>query len=213
MALHKIIDNASGEDCEIDDYDTLPVHEVDDDFDTVREMLFEDHDVLLLFNKSMEKFWLGQVDSPTPNSKISIHQRFTRKQSPAPHALQSCAARSGGVSAFPARIAAPSQPAATPLPQAAVDTMGAANLHPSAWFLAFKPDRAADHAPAPAAAPPRRAGLRSAALRGASPARAPAEGGARRRRAAVVGERAPSPEEEPRPKRRAAAMARAAARR
>ena len=92
--------------------------------------------------------------------------------------------------------------------------MGAGYLHPSAWFLAFRPSRAADHVhspPATATAHPRRAGLRPLACRG-TPARAPAEEEApRRRRAAVAEERASSPEE-PAPKRRAAAPARAARR-
>ena len=69
MALHKIIEYASDfaedeKECHIEDYYALPVHEEDDDFDTVRENLFQDHDVLMLFNKSTEKFMLGQVNAP-----------------------------------------------------------------------------------------------------------------------------------------------------
>ena len=63
MALHKIIEYASDDDCEIDNYEALPVHEEDDDFETARDIFFEDHDVLMLFKKSIDNFWLGQVDS------------------------------------------------------------------------------------------------------------------------------------------------------
>ena len=62
MALHKIIEHASEVDADEDIYDTLPEHEEDDDFDTISDIMFEDHDVLMLFETGpIENFILGQV--------------------------------------------------------------------------------------------------------------------------------------------------------
>ena len=188
MALHKTIEYASDDDCEIDNYEALPVHEVDDDFDTAREMFFEDHDVLNLFNKSIDNFWLGQVDSANDTIERECTHRVIRAVGALACPKQPC-----------------SLPNAHPRPeQAAVEIMGAANLHPSDWFLAFKPDRAADHVRPP---PPRRAGLRPAVRRMAAAARAPEDEGAPRRRRAPPAseERAPLPAAPAPPKRRRAA--------
>ncbi len=66
MALHKIIEHASEDQFEEDKiYESLPVNEEDDDFDMVSEILFEDHDVLMLYEYGpVEKFALGQVTAP-----------------------------------------------------------------------------------------------------------------------------------------------------
>ncbi len=66
MALHKIIEMATEDDFgHLDeDYDALPVHEEDDDFETISDVMFQDHDVLMLFDSGpMEKFMLGEVCS------------------------------------------------------------------------------------------------------------------------------------------------------
>jgi hypothetical protein len=246
MALHKIIEYASDfaedeEECQIDDYYALPVHLEDDNFNDMREHLFEDHDVLMLFNKSTEKFMLGQVNVPGTLHQLQAHSytsfiiqhtspltvRFpayasltTKSKAPRvyPYSQELHVAQ-----VIPCDVCSRCHLLGLQLPegspqheQAAADTMAVGNLHPSAWFLAFRPSRAADHVhspPATATAHPRRAGLRPLARR-ETPARAPAEEEApRRRRAAVAEERASSPEE-PAPKRRrgAAAPARAARR-
>lgn len=72
LALHIVIDVA--EDCVADGTiqvsDDLPFDdERDRDFDLAREVLFRDHDVLLLFNAAMDG-----IDDP--DSELSIHHRF-----------------------------------------------------------------------------------------------------------------------------------------
>jgi hypothetical protein len=78
MALHKIIEHASEDEMieDDEDYSALPVHDEDNDFDSVSEILFEDHDVLMLYETGpIEQFALGQVDSAPlthlqPTSKL-----------------------------------------------------------------------------------------------------------------------------------------------
>ncbi len=67
MALHKIIEYAHdlhADDilCPEEEYDALPAHEEDDDYDTIRDIMFEDHDVLMLFQSGTAKFVMGKVD-------------------------------------------------------------------------------------------------------------------------------------------------------
>jgi hypothetical protein len=61
MALHEIIDNAEdflGDEIPVPEWlEDLPDHGEDDrDFDLMREILFEDHDVLMLFNPELARF-------------------------------------------------------------------------------------------------------------------------------------------------------------
>jgi hypothetical protein len=72
MALHLVIDFAESatdeQALEVDE--RLPVYaEVDNDFDWARDILFRDHDVLLLFDESVD----GVED---PESEASKHYRF-----------------------------------------------------------------------------------------------------------------------------------------
>ncbi len=69
MALHKIIEYVSNEDLWLDENEDerLPVYEQDKDFETLNDLAFEDHDVLMLFQPRYAKFLLGQVRSNLTN--------------------------------------------------------------------------------------------------------------------------------------------------
>jgi hypothetical protein len=148
MALHKIIEHAS-EDPLLDDdedYNALPINDEDDDFDMADEVMFQDHDVRMLFETGpVEQFALSQVSAAPFAAQCHCF--------PSDDAASRCSRR-----------------------QHAERIMRTANLHPSAWFLAFKRARAADHVlpPPPPPPPPRALAAPAAAISSAHPRRAAA---------------------------------------
>ena len=72
MALHLVIEAAEDatRDASLDTNVSLPANsDRDDDFDTVRELLFRDHDVLLLFDASLDGI-------EAPGSVLDEHRLF-----------------------------------------------------------------------------------------------------------------------------------------
>lgn len=82
LALHLVIDLAEGflrdgvTGPDTDEVSALPEHgDADSDFESMRELLFEDHDVLMLFNPSLDGIEDAQSDLDQFARPVNLHPR------------------------------------------------------------------------------------------------------------------------------------------